>query len=353
MKTLKTCYTLSELANITSSELIGDPEYLIYGIDNLKDATGKDASFLANPLYAKVFKTSKAGVVFLNEPLPDSVTNQLIHPSPSDAFQQIINLFHSNETFQSGFKDIHPSAVIHPTAEISNGVSIGPNTTIDQHAKIGSNTQIHANVTIGPHVTIGENCLIHPQVVIRENSLIGNYVILQPNAVIGSCGYGYRTTPQGNHEKIPHIGRVVLEDYVEIGASTCIDKARFKETLIKSGTKIDNLVQIAHGVHIGENSLIVAQVGIAGSTTLGKYNVIAGQVGIVGHIHLADHVVVAAKGGVSKSILNPGRYAGHPAIPARAYYKQQMHNRKLDTYITKMKDLEAQIEELKKLLNPV
>lgn len=350
MNSEKACYTLGELAEITSSKLIGDPSHPIKGIENLESATLNDASFLANPLYLKVLKKSKAGAVFMSEPLPHSNTNQLIHPHPSRAFQQIIDLFHNNKISESAFKDIHPSAVIHPSVEIESNVSIGPNTTIDQGVKIGANTRIASNVSIGSNVLIGKNNLIHPNVTIRENCDIGNFVIIQPGAVIGSCGFGYATDSKGRHKKLHQIGKVVIEDYVEIGACTCIDRARFKETRIQQGAKIDNLVQIAHGVHVGEGSMVISQAGIAGSTHLGKFNVIAGQVGVVGHLELGDHITIAARGAVTKNLKHPGRYGGAPAVPEEKFYRQQMHFRKLDIYVSKIKDLEAKLQELEKKL---
>lgn len=351
MVTQKNSYTLSELAKITSSELIGDPNYLISGIESLESATDKDASFLANPIYLKALKKSKAGVVFMSDPLPLTSANQLIHPDPSKAFQKLINLFHDTTLSSSGFSGIHLSAVIHPTVEIAEGVTIGPNTTIDQHVKIGPNTQIGSNVSIGPYATIGSDCHIYSQVSIRENCHLGNFVIIQPNAVIGSCGFGYTLDSKGQHKKLNQIGTVVLEDHVEIGSCTCIDRARFKETRVKFGAKIDNLVQIAHGVVIGENSLVISQSGIAGSTSLGKYNVIAGQVGIVGHLELGDHITIAARGAVTKSLKSPGRYGGAPAISEEKFYRQQMHFRKLDTYVSKIRELEAKLESLEKKIN--
>lgn len=352
MKEQKTGYTIAQLAEMTSSEIFGDPNHKIFGIDNLECATQEDASFLANALYSKILKTSNAGVVFVNQPLADhSKINQLIHPSPSKAFQQLIDLFHNHKLLESGFKEIHPSATIHPTAKIAENVSIGPNTTIDQNVFIDSNTTIHPNVSIGPNVKIGKNCIIYPQVTIRENCEIGNFVILQPSAVIGSCGFGYNTDAQGRHNKQQQIGKVVLEDHVEIGACTCIDRARFKETRVKQGVKVDNLVQIAHGVQIGEGSLIISQSGIAGSAQLGKYNILAGQVGIVGHIELGDHVIIAARGAVTKNLKEPGRYGGAPVMTEEKFYRQQMHLRKLDSYVSKIKELEEKLSQLEKKLN--
>ncbi|MCH9632305.1 MAG: UDP-3-O-acylglucosamine N-acyltransferase [Chlamydiae bacterium] len=351
MEEQKTCYTIAELAQITSSEIVGNPNHQIFGIDDLESATSNDASFLANSIYVKALKKSNAGVVFVNQPLSDNPVNQLINPSPSKAFQQIIDLFHSHKLLESGFKGVHPSATIHPSAKIASNVTIGPNVTIDQNATIGSNTIINPNACIGPNVIIGKNCIIHSQVTIREHCQLGDFVIVQPGAVIGACGFGYLTDQKGHHKKIQHTGTVILEDYVEIGACTCIDRGRFKETIVEKGAKIDNLVQIAHGVKIGAGSMVISQSGIAGSTILGKYNIIAGQVGIIGHLKFADHVTVAARGAVTKSLTKPGRYGGNPAVPAEKYHEKQMHQRRLYMYANKIKILEKKLEELEKRLD--
>lgn len=346
-----TSYTLEELAKITSSEVVGDPSYRVYGVESLESATEKEVSFLANPLYLKVLKRSNVGAVFVNQPPEvDLKTNYLLNPNPSKAFQQVIELFHDHSLANSAFTGVHPTAVIHPSAQIADNVEIGPYTIIDQKVHIGPNTQIGAHVSIGPHVKIGSHCTIHPSVTIRENCELQDYVIIQPGAVIGSCGFGYITDAKGNHNKLLHVGRVVIEDHVEIGSNTTIDRARFKETRIHSGVKIDNQVQVGHGVHIGANSIIISQVGIAGSTILGKYNVIAGQVGIVGHIKTCDHVTVAARGALTKDIKKPGQYGGAPALPQDKFYKQHMHLRNLDTYVKKIKEMAAKIKEFEKLV---
>ncbi len=349
-----TSYSLEELSNLTSSKLVGDPDYRIQGVENLESASEKEASFLANPLYLKQLKQSNAGVVFIKE-LPDFETSQnyLISPDPSKAFQVLIELFNDPSLFESGFTGIHPSAIIHPTAEIADHVTIGPYTVIDKNVKIGPYTQILGHVHIAPYVQIGSHCILYPQTSVGANCELKNAVILQPGAVIGSCGFGYSTSEKGEHKKLKHVGRVILEDRVEIGANTTIDRARFKETHIHSGVKIDNLVQIGHGVHIGQNSIIVAQVGIAGSTKLGKYNVVAGQVGIVGHISIADHVTLAAKSGVTKNILKPGTYAGVPAVSQQNYYKQVSSFRKLPNYVSKIKKIEEKLQQVESYPSPL
>jgi UDP-3-O-[3-hydroxymyristoyl] glucosamine N-acyltransferase len=195
-------------------------------------------------------------------------------------------------------------------------------------------------------VSVGSGCLFYPHVIIREKCTIGNRVILQPGAVIGSCGFGFTTDALGKHTKLDQLGTVIIEDDVEVGANTTIDRARFKSTIIAKGTKIDNLVQIGHNVHIGPDNIIVSQTGIAGSTKTGKNNVFGGQTGIVGHLEIADYVMIATRGGVSKSILKAGKYAGSPVMGLSEYNRQQVYLRKIETYIEQIETLETRLQKL-------
>jgi UDP-3-O-[3-hydroxymyristoyl] glucosamine N-acyltransferase len=334
-------FTLAELgAHCGAQKLVGDLNYAITGVNTLEEASASDASFLANPRYAEAMKKSQAGVICV-DPTAELVPgkNYLISTDPGRAFQTIAELFFSPGA--SGFSGIHPTAIIHHTAQIDPGVTIGPYTVIDRNVHIGANTQIGPHVTISYDVVIGTHCTIHPHVTIRERSILHNRVILQPGVVIGSCGFGY-TTDKGRHLKLEQLGNVILEDDVEIGANTIIDRARFKSTIIRKGTKIDNLVQIAHNVEIGEHNLIAAQTGVAGSAKTGKYVMLGGQVGIVGHVELGDQVLIATRGGVSKS-LKAGKYRGSPAIPINEYHRQEVHVRKLEEYIDRLKELEKKL----------
>lgn len=338
----KKFYTLAEIAEITQSKLIGDPDYLISNVSDLQTADAEDASFLANPHYEQAMKRSKAGVIFINEITEEGEhRNFLINSDPSRAFQKLLELFHENTVKLSGFATIHPSAVIHEKSTIGKNVSIGPLAVIDQNAKIGDNTSIGAGCYIGPAVVIGENSIIHPNVTIRELCLIGNRVILHPGVVIGSCGFGYVTDEKGKHHKLCQVGIVTIEDDVEIGSNSTVDRSRFKSTTIKRGTKIDNLVQIAHGVTIGEDCIIVAQTGIAGSTELGNHVVLGGQVGVAGHIKICSNVAVGAKSGISKSITKPGNYRGIPAVPILEFNRMAVHTRNIDKFIERLKGLES------------
>lgn len=339
--------TLEKIAELTGSKLVGDPTKLISHVADLENASSDDASFLSNPLYEKALSSSKAGVIFVNHSLKlTSNQNFLVSENPSRAFQQLVELFFENQTL-TGFEGIHRSAVIHETVKLGKNVKIGPLCVLDEHVVIGDNTQIGAHCTIGPKTTIGENCFFHPRVTIRENCIIGNRVVLQPGAVIGSCGFGFTTDNRGNHTKLNQIGNVIIEDDVEIGANTTIDRARFKSTIIGKGTKIDNLVQIAHGVIIGAHNIIVAQTGIAGSSETGNYVVIGGQAAINGHIKISKGAMIAARTGVLRDILEPGKYGGYPAMPISQFHRTQVHLLKIGTYVKEIQELKKEIEKLK------
>lgn len=337
--------SLEEIARLTQAELIGDKQHLITGVADLETASSHEASFLAIPpygqrnRYTQQMQDTKAGVIFVasQEELPSGPA-YLIVKDPSAAFQRLVDYFYQATTF-TYFEGIHPTAVVHPTAVIGQHVTIGPHAVVDGHVNIGDRTVIGAGCYIGPHTQIGSDCLLHPHVMVRERCRIGNKVILQPGAIIGSCGFGYATDEKGQHTKLNQVGTVTIEDDVEIGANTTIDRARFKTTLISKGTKIDNLVQIAHGVKLGIGNIIVAQAGIAGSTSTGRHVVIAGQSAVAGHLHLCDGVIIAGKSGVSKSINKPGKYGGIPVQPLAEYNRNSVLLRNIETYITQLKAL--------------
>jgi UDP-3-O-[3-hydroxymyristoyl] glucosamine N-acyltransferase len=344
-------FTLSELAELTQSELVGDPNCTVSGVDALESATSEDVSFLANPRYREAMQQSNAGVICIDNHTPlIEGKNFLISENPSRTFQKIVEILLSKEEF-SGFQGIHPTAVVHASAKLGKNVHIGPYAVIDKNAQIKDNTRIGPFVSIGPDVTIGSDCIFHSHSVVRERCTIGNRVILQPGAVIGSCGFGYLTDEKGNHVKLEQLGAVIIEDDVEIGANSTIDRARFKATIVSRGTKMDNLVQIGHNVHVGPHNIIVAQTGIAGSTKTGKYVIFGGQAGVVGHIEIADGTIIATRGGISKSIKKSGKYAGSPVMPLNDYNRQQVLLRKIEGYVEKIEKLEKRLVELEEKLS--
>lgn len=338
-------YTLEQLAQITQSELLGNPKHLITGVDDLETATTSDAAFLENPRYEKQMHVSHAGVIFISPTLRRTDQhNFLINKNPSFAFQKIIELFVNAP--QSGFAGIHPTAVIHQEARLGENVTIGPHAVIDRGVIIGNGSVIGSHVFIGAETIIGENCFLHPHVVIREGCKIGNRVILQPGAVIGSCGFGFFTDETGQNHKLKQLGKVEIEDDVEIGANTTIDRARLKKTIIGKGTKLDNLVQIAHQVQLGQNNLLASQVGIAGSTKTGDHVVMGGQVGVAGHISIASKTIFAARAAISKRIEESGIYSGIPAVPIKECNLHYVQLKSIGKLIQRVKDLEAKIEKI-------
>ncbi len=339
-------YPLWKLAEITGSKVQGDPEYLITSVADLESATASDASFLSNPLYAPLLKKTEAGVVCINSDAQQLAgKNYLICENPSLAFQKIAELLYGQRK-PTGFTGIHPSAVIHEQAKIGPNVTICPYAVVDAGAEIGAGTMVGPFAYVGSLVHVGESCILHAHSVIREYCWLGNRVILQPGAVIGSCGFGYSTNEKGEHIKLNQIGNVVLEDDVEIGANTTIDRARFKTTRVAKGTKIDNLVQIAHNVELGEHNILAAQTGVAGSSKTGRNVIMGGQVGIVGHVEIAPFTLLATRSGVSKSLPKSGKYAGGPVVSLTDHNKMQVHFRKIDEYAKRIEALEAIIANL-------
>lgn len=341
-------FSLKEIAKLTNSEIIGNGDHVITNINNLEEALSHDISFLSNPKYKPLLNTTKAGAVLIspNDYTKDlqTSTNYLITKNPSSAFNQLIDIFLISPS--SGFESIHPTVVIHETALIGKNVHIEPYTIIAQGAVIGDNTKIGSHCYIGAKVKIGSFCILYSHVTVRENCILGNANILQPGAVIGSCGFGYVTNEKGEHSLLQQLGNVILEDDVHIGANTTIDRARFQSTIIKKGTKIDNLVQIGHQVVVGEHSILVAQVGISGSTKLGRHVVMGGKTGVAGHLSICDQAVFMAYSGVSKSVSEPGIYGGIPAKSRKVAQEIYVASCKAPAVHKKVALLEKKVEEL-------
>lgn len=349
----KTEFTLEELAKFTNSELVGDPNYKISGYADLESAGENDVSFLSNPRYTNTryvtaMKQSRAGAIFITpKNQPAGGGNFIINDDPSYAFQVTIEAMRGGVLERSHFESIHPSAVIHETSKLGKNVTVGPNAVIDANTIIGDNTFIGAGAYIGPKTHIGDDCVIEPNATVREYCQLGNNVIIQSGCVIGSWGFGYSTDEKGVHTRVKQLGTVVIEDDVEIAANCTVDRARFTETRIGEGTKIDNIVVVGHNVKLGKHNLICGQSAIAGSTTTGNHVIIAGQCGVDGHLNISDGVIITAKSGVTKS-LSPGRYGGFPAQPLDQYNKSLVFIRQMEKHISLIKDLKSRLEKLEK-----
>lgn len=336
--------TLKEVASLIDGEIVGDENIVVTGICGIKEAKEGDLTFVANSRYLPLMGHTRASAIITSRDVKTAPKAIIRTENPSLAFAKMVSLLAPNEVRRP--KGIHPTAVIGDKVKIGKNVAIEPYVVIEDNVEIKDNTVLYAGVYAGHHTKIGKNCIIYPYVIIRERVVIGDRVVIHGGTVIGSDGFGFSTV-QGVHHRIPQIGTVIIEDDVEIGANVTIDRARFDKTIIKKGTKIDNLVQIAHNVSIGENSIIVAQSGISGSATIGKNVTIAGQSGVIGHISIGDNVVVAAQSGVTKSIPSNTCVSGYPAKPHVLAKKIHAFTQNLPGLFKKVKQLEEEIERLK------
>ncbi len=338
-------YSLKELAEAVGGEIVGEREVKITGVAGIREAKEGEITFLANPKYEPYLATTRASAVIADKD-GSSPRPILRVENPYLAFLKVVTLF-TERAFDLYPRGIDTAAIIAETAKLGKDVSIGAYSVIEERVEIGDRVTIRPLVSICDDVTIGEDCLIYPHVTIRERCEIGNRVIIHSGAVVGSDGFGY--AKDGNkHHKIPQIGIVRLEDDVEIGANATIDRATTGVTLIKHGSKIDNLVQIAHNVIVGENSILAAQVGVSGSTELGKNVVLAGQAGLVGHIRIGDGAMVGAQGGVTKSIPPNTRVSGYPAREHGFARKIYAASTRLPELLKEFRKLQKRVEALEK-----
>jgi UDP-3-O-[3-hydroxymyristoyl] glucosamine N-acyltransferase len=338
---------LKEIARRLECRLEGDGEIDIHRVAAIEDAGPGDLTFFTNPKYAHALRTTRASAVILSEKAEAAGCAMLRVSHPYLAFAKAVGLFAADSRPPAGvhrFADVAANAVVAPDA------SVGPFAVIGDAARIGARTLIHPHVTIGPGARVGDDCVIHAHASIRERVQIGNRVVIQDGAVIGSDGFGFATGPDGTHHKIPQVGGVVIEDDVEIGANAAIDRPAVGETRIGTGSKIDNLVQVAHGVTIGRNVLLAAQVGIAGSSTLEDSVTLAGQVGVSGHITIGKGTIATAQTGIPNSV-DPGSFiSGYPAISNRDWLKSSAIFRKLPELRKAIGDLDARLAELESRL---
>ncbi|MCX7983946.1 MAG: UDP-3-O-(3-hydroxymyristoyl)glucosamine N-acyltransferase [Bacteroidetes bacterium] len=351
--------TLSEIASLLGGDILGDessPSIEITTLSKIEEAQCGSLTFLANPKYEKYLLTTSATAVLVSRTFPVEEYRTKISivfvrvDDPYIAFLRLLPRFiQVPDPFSP---EIHPTAVIERSAVLGDDVSIGAYAVICDGARVGNGTKIGAGCVIGKNATVGNHCLLYPNVTVYHGCTIGNRVILHSGAVIGSDGFGHAPRADGTYEKIPQLGIVVIEDDVEIGANTTIDRATLGETKICRGVKIDNLVQIAHNVVIGENTVIAAQTGISGSTKIGKNCKLAGQVGIAGHIEIADGTIIMAQSGVPNSIKEPNKaYFGYPADEARKAQRAYAALKMLPDTIRELTALKQRVEELEKKLH--
>lgn len=337
---------LIELARLTNSQIeTGNPDMEILGAAGLDLAGNQEVSFLANPRYTSQIATTAAGAVFLGEKAKTARKDLAVlrAEDPYVAYTLALRAFHP-ETPPTPF--IHPSASIDDTSRIGSGVEIGANSVIGRDCEISEGVRILPNVTIYDRVSIGERTVIHAGASIRENCEIGSDCIIHNNVTVGSDGFGYAKTKEAKWLKIPQVGRVVIEDDVEIGANSAIDRASVGESRIRKGSKIDNLVQIGHSCTIDEDSLICAQTGLAGSSKIGKRVILAGQVGIAGHLEVGDDVNITAKSATSHDVAPGKTVSGIPAFDNRLWLRSVAAFRRLGELSRMVRRLEKTVKGL-------
>lgn len=340
-------FPASQIALLVNGRIEGNPDVAVASFGKIEEAREGQLSFLANPKYEDYLYTTRASVIIINDSydLKQPVKTTLIRVADAyTAFATLLSKY--QEIMQQQLSGVQQPSYIAGTASFGKNVFIGAFAYLGENVRVGDNSKIYPNVFLGNNVKIGDGCIIHPGVKIYHDCQIGNNVTIHAGTVIGSDGFGFAPQSDGSFKKVPQIGNVVIEDQVEIGANATIDRATIGSTLIKSGAKLDNLIQIAHNVEVGNSSVIAAQAGVSGSTKIGKNVMIGGQAGIVGHIQLGDGAKVNAQSGVSKSIEAGKAVTGSPAHDYTSALRSQAVTRKLPDLERRVKELEAMIKQL-------
>lgn len=341
-------FTAAQISILVNGKIEGHADAAVSSFGKIEEAETGQLSFLANPKYEDYLYSTNASIVIINEnyELRQAVNPTLIRvPDAYSAFAQLLSKYQEMATQQ--LKGIQQPSFISPSAKIGEDVFVGAFCYIGENVKIGRNTKVFPNSFIGDNVCIGENCIVHPGVKIYHDCVLKNLITVHAGSVIGSDGFGFAPQADGSFKKVPQIGNVIIEDHVEIGANTTIDRATMGSTCIKNGAKLDNLIQVAHNVEVGESTVIAAQVGISGSTKIGKNVMIGGQAGLVGHIQIAEGSKINAQSGVSKSLKEPySTVTGSPAGDYTQSLRSQAVFRNLPQLEKRVQELEEVVKQL-------
>jgi len=342
-------FSAASIAAFLKGDIVGDPEIKVNTISKIEEGQTGALSFLANPKYEHYIYETKSSIVLVNKSFVPAAEISATLIRVEDAYEAFASLLRLVDQARPRKKGIHPSAVIEPTAKIGTDVFIGAFTYVGENCVIGNGCSIYPQVYIGDNTTLGNDCTINPGVKIYHDCIIGEGCIIHAGTVIGSDGFGFAPQSESEFMKIPQLGNVVLEDHVEIGSNTAIDRATMGSTIIRRGVKLDNLIQIGHNVEIGENTVMAGQTGIAGSTKIGKNCMFGGQVGIAGHIKIASGTKIGAQGGILGDVKKENTIIiGSPAIEIKNFLKSSILFRKLPEIKDKIDYLEKDIESLKK-----
>jgi UDP-3-O-[3-hydroxymyristoyl] glucosamine N-acyltransferase len=342
-------FTAKQIASFLSGEIEGNPNVSVHTLSKIEEGVTGSLTFLSNPKYTTYIYSTQASVVLVNK---DFVAEQPISATlirVDDPYSSLAILLTMVSQAKTSKKGIDSHASIAASATLGENLYLGAFAVIGENVRIGNNTQIHAQVYVGDGVKIGSECIIYPGVKIMDDCIIGNGCILQPGAIIGSDGFGFAPQGSGDYQKIPQIGNVILEDNVEIGANTTIDRATMGSTIIRKGVKLDNLIQIAHNVEIGDNTVIAAQTGISGSTKVGNNCMIGGQVGMAGHIRIADGAMIGAQSGLTNSVVDTTHALfGTPAMNNKKFARSFAIYKQLPEMNLEIGALRRELEALKK-----
>ncbi len=343
-------FSAKQIAEFIQGTVVGDENATVHTFAKIEEGIPGSISFLSNPKYLHYIYDTKASIVLVNKdftPEQEVKTTLIKVDNAYESLAKLLTLYEMSKPKKTGIDSL---AYIAPTAKIGKEVYIAPFAYIGEGAVIGDNTAIYPHATIGENAQIGNNCILYPNVTVYHDCRIGNQCILHAGSVIGADGFGFAPSPEG-YEKIPQIGIVIIEDNVEIGANTCIDRSTMGATIVHKGVKLDNLIQIAHNVEVGSHTVMSSQVGIAGSTKIGEWCMFGGQVGVAGHIKVSDRVSVAAQSGIAKATKENQAIMGSPAIDAKQYFKCSAVFKNLPEMFSTVNQLQKEIEELKKQLN--
>ena len=341
-------FNAQQVALMIQGKVEGDINITVTQFGKIEEATCGQISFLANPKYESYLYTTQASIVIVNESLQLTGPCQATLIRVPDAYAAFATLLTQYQKLKAAnLVGIQTPSYIAKTAKLGDAIFVGAFAHIGENVVVGNNVKIYPNVYIGDQVIIGDNVTLHPGVIIYSDCVLGSHITLHSGAIIGSDGFGFAPTADGSYQKVPQLGNVVIEDHVEVGSNTTIDRATIGSTIIRKGVKLDNLVQVAHNVEIGENTVIAAQTGISGSTKLGKGIMMGGQVGVAGHLHIADGVKVAGQSGVTKSIKTPNlTVTGNPASDHSTVLRAQVHQKNIPALEKRVKELEILVQQL-------
>lgn len=343
-------FSAKQIAEYIHGTIIGDENATVHTFAKIEEGIAGALSFLSNPKYTHYIYNTQSSIVLVNKDFEPEHEVKATLIKVDNAYESLAKLMMLYEAHQPKKQGIDPLASIAANTKIGNNVYIGAFACIEEGAEIGDNTYIHPHVTVGCNAKVGANTILYPNVTIYHDCRVGNNCILHAGAVIGADGFGFAPTENG-YEKIPQIGIVVIEDDVEIGANTCVDRSTMGATIIHKGVKLDNLVQIAHNVEVGKHTAMASQVGIAGSTKIGEWCTFAGQVGVAGHIAVGDHVTIGAQSGIPGNTKSGSTLMGYPAIDPKLFARSAVIYKKLPDMYNELGCLKREIEELKKQLN--